>query len=69
MEYPEYIVDKLANTLNERVDIEKRKLFVRSSSPNEVFDWLCDWEGLVHYGSIIRRWIKDIYGIDLDDVK
>ena len=36
--------------------------------PSEVFGMVCEWESLIGYGRVIREWIKDIYGVDLDKV-
>jgi len=35
-------------------------------TPGEVLDDVCNWEGLINYGSAIKNWIKDIYGIDIE---
>jgi hypothetical protein len=37
-------------------------------SMNTAFDEVMMWEGLIGYGYIIRRWVKDIYGVDLDEI-
>jgi len=34
-------------------------------SRNEVFDACLEWEGIIGYGSTIRGWIEDIYGVPL----
>lgn len=35
-------------------------------TPNEAFEEVLGWDGLIGYAYIIKRWIEDIYGIDLD---
>lgn len=39
-------------------------------SSNEVFDNVLKWNGLVGgYSYTIKKWIKEIYGVDLDNIK
>jgi|LakMenEpi03Aug12_release.lakeMendotaPanAssembly.Ray.scaffolds.fasta_scaffold303541_3 hypothetical protein len=39
-------------------------------NPKEVFSEVCQWNGLLgNYDETIKGWIKDIYGIDLNDIK
>ena len=35
-------------------------------TPHEILEEVLKYEGLIGYGSKLRTWIKDIYGIDLD---
>lgn len=35
---------------------------------NEQFAAVLSYEGIIGYGTTIRGWIKDIYGVDLDAV-
>lgn len=38
-----------------------------TKSKNEVFSEVCIWDGLLGgYDSVIKSWIKDIYGVDLN---
>lgn len=41
---------------------------INAMTRQEVFNRVCEWEGLINYGETIRDWIEDIWGIDLDDV-
>ena len=36
-------------------------------SKSEVLDEVCNWDGLINYSSTIKRWINNIYNIDLDE--
>lgn len=38
-------------------------------SSNEVFDNVVMWNGLIGYSRTIKRWIKEIYGIDLEEIE
>lgn len=35
-------------------------------TPNEAFEEVLEWDGLINYAYTIKRWIEDIYGINLD---
>lgn len=35
-------------------------------TPNEVFDKVLEWEGIIDYGFSLRSWIKNIYGVTLE---
>lgn len=64
--YPERIMrDVRAGLWLDEYD-DSRDAEINAMSPDEVFDSVCEWNGLVHYSGIIKSWIKDIYRIDLD---
>ena len=64
--YPENIMQKL----RQRRGLEPYDTSIDSDlntyTPGEVLDDVCNWEGLINYGSAIKNWIKDIYGIDIE---
>lgn len=64
-EYPESILQDVRQRLDLDTDDTSRDAEIMAMSPNAVFDHVCSWNGLVHYVSIIRYWIKSIYGIEL----
>jgi len=37
-------------------------------TPNEVFNSVLNWEGIIHYSDTIIGWVKDIYGVSLGDL-
>lgn len=37
--------------------------------PDEVFEHVCNWNGLLGYATTIKSWIEDIYKIDLYNVE
>ena len=63
--YPEYIMAILRQRLGLEPDDTSRDNELATYSQNEVFDEVCNYEGLIFYGHRIRRWISDIYGIEL----
>lgn len=42
---------------------------INQLSPDEVLEHICNWNGLLGYAHTIKSWIKDIYKLDLDDMK
>lgn len=56
------------NELN-KYDFSKDEEF-NKLSPNEVFQNIVTWNGLLGgYHEKIKSWVKDIYGIDLNEIK
>ena len=67
MKYPENILRIVRQNLSlEPTDINKDDE-INAMSQSEILDRVCEWEGFIGYGRIIRGWIKDIYGINLDE--
>lgn len=42
---------------------------INQLSPDEVLEHVCNWNGLLGYAYTIKSWIKDIYILDLDNMK
>ncbi len=38
---------------------------INTLSPDEVLDYVCNWNGLIGYAYTIKSWIRDIYKLDL----
>ena len=66
MTYPENILRLVRQNLDLESTDTSMDEEINAMSRNEVFNRVCEWEGLIGYGRVIREWIKDIYGIDLD---
>lgn len=49
----------------ERFD-DSRDEEINQLSPDEVFDHVCNWNGLLRYASTIKSWIEDIYKVNLN---
>lgn len=64
--YPEYIMKKVRefNYLNEE-DTSRDEEF-QSMSPEEVFDQVLKYDGIIGYRYTILRWIADIFKVKLD---
>lgn len=64
MKYPAYIIDAISDV---RLSVEENERIINEMSPNEVFDKIMEYEGFIGYGFTMRRWLKDIFGINLYD--
>lgn len=38
-------------------------------TPNEIFESVLEYEGIIGYTYKIKEWVKDIYGVDLDSIE
>jgi hypothetical protein len=63
--YPEHIMGILRQRLGLEFDDTSRDVEILTYSHNEVFDEVCEWEGLIDYGDKIRELVDSIYGIEL----
>jgi hypothetical protein len=67
MSYPENIL----RIVRQNLDLEPTDTIkdddINAMSQPEILNCVCEWEGLIGYGRTIRDWIKDIYGINLDE--
>ena len=63
--YPEYIMRKLRQRRGLEEDDTSEDSDIGTLSPSEAFDEVCNWEGLIGYSSTIKRWIEDIYGVEI----
>ena len=44
---------------------DSRDKEINQLSPDEVFDHVCNWNGLLGYAATIKTWIGDIYKVNL----
>lgn len=68
-DYPDDIFEDLLGNLgyDEDADVSEANELINDMSKSEVLNRVATWNGLIDYGYTIKRWIKDIYGIDLND--
>lgn len=45
---------------------DSRDQEINELSPEEVFEYVCNWNGLLGYAHMIKSWIREIYKFDLD---
>lgn len=58
----EKYAEHIRNILKERGNSDTN---IAAMTPNEAFREVLEWEGLIGYDGSIKRWIKDIYGIEI----
>lgn len=66
--YDMYIMEMLRQRLGLEEDDTSLDDLIASYTPNEVFEEVLIWKGIIGFGSMIRDIIKDVYAIDLDKV-
>lgn len=64
--YPEYIMRILRVRRNLDDYDTTEDIHINDYSADRVFEEICEWEGFINYANTIRRWIKDIYKVDLE---
>jgi len=64
--YPENIMRVCRQRLDLESDNTSKDNIINLYTPSEAFYEVLTWEGLINYDYTIKRWIKDIYGIELD---
>lgn len=63
---PEYILRKLRQRKGLLSDDTSMDAVFNNLPPDEIFSEVCEWEGLCGYALTIRRWIKDIFDVELN---
>lgn len=67
--YPENIMECVRQRLGlEKYDDSKDEE-INQLLPDEVFEHVCNWNGILGYATTIKSWIGDIYKIDLYNVE
>lgn len=69
MKYPENIMRMVRGNLDLEADDANRDGEIKAMSKQEVFNRVCNWDGLIDYGNTIIKWINQIYGIDLNKME
>lgn len=64
--YSKDIMQSVRQNLGLEEDDTSRDEEINKMSKSEIFEKRCTWEGFFGYSNEIKRWIKDIYGIELD---
>lgn len=65
--YSEHIMEYVRQNLGlDKYDTSKDN-DINEMSKNDIFERVCNWNNLYWYSEYIKSWIKDIYGIDLDE--
>jgi len=65
--YSESIMDRCRQRLGLKEGDTSCDLDIAGWSRNKVFGECLAWEGIIGYSLMIRNWIEEIYGIELDE--
>lgn len=63
--YPDYIMKDVRQRLGLEEDDTSRDNEINTMGKYRVLCMVCNWNGLIDYGSTIADWIDDIYGFNL----
>jgi len=63
--YSESIMRKVRQHLDLDANDTSKDEEIMQMSKDEVFDNVCEWEGLINYGNTLRGWVKSIYKVEL----
>lgn len=63
--YPEYIYQAIRQNWGYDEDDSSHDDEIDALSREDVLDAVASWNGLIGYGSTIREWVEDIYGVEL----
>jgi hypothetical protein len=64
--YKEHLMKKLREMRDLEDDDTSRDTEIWADTPNEIFDTVLKFDGIIGYSTRIKGYIKDIYGVDLD---
>lgn len=66
--YPENIMICIRQRFDMSGSDTSKDDIINEMTPDEVFEEVCEWHGLIGYDYTIKSWIRDIYNIDLDEL-
>ena len=69
MKYPENIMRMVRESLDLEPDDTRRDGEIDLMTNREIFEAICNYEGLIGYADTIIGWINQIYGVDLRNEK
>ena len=65
--YPDYVLKVLRQRFRKSEDDTSMDEYFQTISPDEVFNEILEWEGLLGYTHRILSWIQDIYKVRLNN--
>lgn len=65
--YPNYVLKVLRQKFGKSEDDTSMDEYFQTISPDEVFDEILEWEGILGYTHKILSWIQDIYKVRLNN--
>lgn len=67
--YSETIMECIRQRLGLEKEDTSRDEEINELSSEEVFEHVCNWNGLLGYAYTIKSWIREIYKVDLNNIK
>lgn len=67
MKYPENVIKTVRKSLDLEPDDTSRDGEIDLMTNREIFEAICNYEGLIGYADTIIDWINQIYGLDLNE--
>ena len=67
MKRPEYLKRIIRQNLDLEPDDKSQDDRIEQMSNDELFNQRLEWEGIINWGSTIKRYVENIYGVDLDN--
>ena len=65
--YSEEVMEKVRQRLGVDENDTTLDLDIAGMHQSTVFAHCLEWEGVIGYDQVIRRWIEDIYGVELNE--
>lgn len=62
--YPEYIMMCVRQILGIDAYDDSRDAEINKMSANEVFEHVCNWNGLLGYADTIKSWVTGVYKVE-----
>ena len=66
--YFDSIMEDVRQNLGLEADDTSKDDEISEMSRDEILDRVCEWNGLIGYGSTVREWVENIWVNDLDAV-
>ena len=67
MKRPEYLKRIIRQNLDLEPDDKSQDDIIEQMSNDELFNRRLEWEGIINWGNTIKRYVENIYGVDLDN--
>lgn len=67
--YTDYIMESVRQNLGLDHDDTSKDSLIAEMDKDEILDRVATWNNLINFGSSIRSWVEDIWGIDLSAIE
>lgn len=67
MKYSDYVYECLRQNMGLNKDDTSYDDDIDAICRSEVFNRFCNWHGVISWGYDLRKYVKDIFGVDLDE--